>query len=83
MPIGLGASGLPVGIQVAGKRYSERRLLAIAKALDNYTEKFRYPFEYALRMVYEGGFAICAPQAVQVVAASGNASMQEGQRASP
>ena len=45
MPIGLGASGLPVNIQVAGKRYSDRRLLAIAKVLDSYTDKFLYPLQ--------------------------------------
>jgi amidase len=45
MPIGLGASGLPVNIQVAGKRYSDRRLLKVAKVLDNYADKFQYPLQ--------------------------------------
>jgi amidase len=45
MPIGLGQSGLPVNIQVAGKRYSDRRLLKVAKALDRYADKFRYPLQ--------------------------------------
>ena len=45
MPIGLGTSGLPVNIQVAGKRYSDRRLLQVAKALDDYTDKFQYPLQ--------------------------------------
>lgn len=45
MPIGLGPSGLPVNIQVAGKRYSDRRLLTVAKVLDDYTEKFLYPLQ--------------------------------------
>lgn len=45
MPIGLGPSGLPVSIQVAGKRYSERRLLQVAKVLDDYTDKFQYPLQ--------------------------------------
>ncbi len=45
MPIGLGPSGLPVNIQVAGKRYSDRRLLQVAKVLDDYTEKFQYPLQ--------------------------------------
>ncbi len=45
MPIGLGPSGLPVNIQVAGKRYSDRRLLRVAKVLDNYTDKFLYPLQ--------------------------------------
>jgi amidase len=45
IPIGLGASGLPVNIQVAGKRYSDRRLLKVAKVLDNYADKFQYPLQ--------------------------------------
>ena len=45
MPIGLGPSGLPVNIQVAGKRYSDRRLLQVAKVLDGYTDKFQYPLQ--------------------------------------
>ncbi|MFN0038047.1 MAG: amidase [Burkholderiales bacterium] len=45
MPIGLGPSGLPVNIQVAGKRYSDRRLLAVAKVLDSHIDKFLYPLQ--------------------------------------
>jgi amidase len=45
MPIGLGPSGLPVNIQVAGKRYSDRRLLQVAEVLDDHTEKFQYPLQ--------------------------------------
>jgi amidase len=45
MPIGLGTSGLPVNIQVAGKRYSDRRLLKVAKVLDSYSDKFQYPLQ--------------------------------------
>lgn len=45
MPIGLGQSGLPVNIQVAGKRYSDRRLLTVAKVLDSYSDKFQYPLQ--------------------------------------
>ncbi len=45
MPIGLGPSGLPVNIQVAGKRYSDRRLLKVAKALDGYADEFLYPLQ--------------------------------------
>jgi amidase len=45
MPIGLGQSGLPVNIQVAGKRYGDRRLLKVAKVLDDYTDKFQYPLQ--------------------------------------
>lgn len=45
MPIGLGTSGLPVSIQLAGKRFSDRRLLQVAKVLDGYTDKFKYPLQ--------------------------------------
>jgi amidase len=45
MPIGLGQSGLPVNIQVAGKRFSDRQLLKVSKVLDNYTQKFLYPLQ--------------------------------------
>jgi len=45
MPIGLGPSGLPVNIQVAGKRLSDRRLLKVAKVLDSYADKLRYPLQ--------------------------------------
>ena len=43
MPIGLGESGLPVNIQVVGRRYSDLRLLAVAEALDRHAEKLTYP----------------------------------------
>lgn len=45
MPVGLGDSGLPVNVQVVSRRYTDRRLLKVAKALDAYTEKFDYPLE--------------------------------------
>jgi Asp-tRNA(Asn)/Glu-tRNA(Gln) amidotransferase A subunit family amidase len=45
MPIGLGQSGLPVNIQVVGKRYSDRRLLKVTKVLDSYADKFQYPLQ--------------------------------------
>jgi amidase len=45
MPIGLGRSGLPVNIQVAGKRYSDRRLLKVAKVLDSYSQELQYPLQ--------------------------------------
>jgi amidase len=43
MPLGLGESGLPINVQVVGKRYTDRRLLRVAKILDGYSEKFQYP----------------------------------------
>ena len=45
MPIGLGQSGLPVNIQVAGKRYCDRRLLNVSKVLDSFSDKFQYPLQ--------------------------------------
>ena len=43
MPIGMGESGLPVNVQVAGKRYHDFRLLNTAKVLEQYAEKMVYP----------------------------------------
>lgn len=45
MPVALGESGLPVNVQVVGKRYSDRRLLRIAAALSPYATRFSYPLE--------------------------------------
>lgn len=33
MPVGLGSSGLPVGVQVVGRRYDDRRLLQVVRTL--------------------------------------------------
>ena len=43
MPVGLGESGLPVNVQVVGKRYNDFRLLNVAKALSRYSEEIPYP----------------------------------------
>ncbi|MCA9934269.1 MAG: amidase [Ardenticatenaceae bacterium] len=43
MPIGLGSSGLPVNIQVVGRRYTDRRLLKVVKVLSEYADGFSYP----------------------------------------
>jgi Asp-tRNA(Asn)/Glu-tRNA(Gln) amidotransferase A subunit family amidase len=45
MPIGLGESGLPVNVQAAGTRYSDRRLLKVVKALSQFAERFSYPLQ--------------------------------------
>ncbi len=45
MPIGLGEAGLPINVQVVGKRYTDRRLLRVAKVLNQYAAKFSYPLE--------------------------------------
>jgi amidase len=46
MPCGLGRQGLPIGVQLVGKRWSESRLLAIAQALSPLTGGFRRPPGY-------------------------------------
>jgi amidase len=43
LPYALDHDGLPIGIQLAGKRWSESRLLAIAQALSVVTGPFRRP----------------------------------------
>lgn len=45
MPIGLGESGLPVNIQVAGRRHHDFRLLRVAALLDQHAEKITYPLQ--------------------------------------
>jgi amidase len=42
----LDRDGLPIGIQLVGKRWNESRLLAIAKALVEVTSEFRRPPSY-------------------------------------
>jgi amidase len=46
MPCGLDGAGLPIGVQLVGKRWSESRLLAIAQALSPLTGGFRRPPGY-------------------------------------
>ncbi|HEV8194043.1 MAG TPA: amidase, partial [Ktedonobacterales bacterium] len=46
LPYKLDRNGLPLAIQVVGKRWSEARLLAIAKALTRVTGQFRRPPGY-------------------------------------
>jgi amidase len=43
MPVGLGESGLPINLQVVGKRYTDRRLLKVVQTLEQYADKFDYP----------------------------------------
>ncbi len=43
MPVALSGEGLPIGIQVVGKRYRDRDLLAVGRMLDRYRERFDYP----------------------------------------
>lgn len=46
LPYKLGRDGLPIGVQVVGKRWDESRLLATARALSQVTGKFRRPPGY-------------------------------------
>ena len=46
LPITLDRDGLPIGVQLVGKRWGESRLLAIAKALSAVTGEFRRPPGY-------------------------------------
>ncbi len=43
MPIALDSNGLPIGIQVVGKRYDDFRLLKNAKTICQYSIKMKYP----------------------------------------
>lgn len=45
IPIGHTQDGLPIGMQVVGKRWREMELLAIAQELDKVINAFRSPFE--------------------------------------
>lgn len=46
MPVGLDASGLPIGIQVIGQRWQDELLLAIAACVSEITNGFRCPPGY-------------------------------------
>jgi amidase len=46
MPCGLDGAGLPIGLQLVGKRWSESRLLGIARAIEPLTGGFRRPPGY-------------------------------------
>ena len=46
MPIGLDSQGLPIGIQLIGRRWEDERLLAIAKLVSHVTGGFRKPPGY-------------------------------------
>ena len=43
IPIGFTESGLPVGIQVVGRRWSDAKLLIVAKQLFEVAGDFRHP----------------------------------------
>ena len=41
MPLGLDSQGLPIGVQLVGKRYADRALLQAAEVLDAYHDRLR------------------------------------------
>ena len=43
IPIGQSKIGLPIGVQIVGKRWEDRNILAIAKEIDRVASKFRSP----------------------------------------
>ena len=43
VPLGLNKQGLPMGIQIIGRYYSESELLHLAKLLEPLTPKFQKP----------------------------------------
>ncbi|TGQ30855.1 hypothetical protein EN859_031055 [Mesorhizobium sp. M00.F.Ca.ET.216.01.1.1] len=43
IPIGLDREGLPIGVQIVGRRHSDLRLHAAAKALSRLTDGFLRP----------------------------------------
>ncbi|RUX81341.1 amidase, partial [Mesorhizobium sp. M7A.F.Ca.CA.004.08.1.1] len=46
IPCGQGSEGLPIGLQLVGKRWSESQLLGIARAIEPLTGGFRRPPAY-------------------------------------
>nr|WP_230968014.1 amidase family protein [Nostoc sp. WHI] len=46
IPIGQTYNGLPIGMQIVGKRWREMELLAIAQELDKVVGDFRHPLGY-------------------------------------
>jgi amidase len=46
MPYKRTRDGLPIGVQIVGKRWDESRLLGIAKAISEVTGEFRRPPGY-------------------------------------
>ena len=46
IPIGRTQNGLPIGMQIVGKRWREMELLAIATELDKVVGNFQHPLGY-------------------------------------
>ena len=43
IPIGQSKSGLPIGVQIVGKRWEDMKVLGIAAAIDQVVGSFNYP----------------------------------------
>lgn len=46
IPIEQTQDGLPIGLQLIGKRWREMELLSFAQAVDNFINGFQHPSEY-------------------------------------
>ena len=46
LPLGHDASGLPIGVQFVGPRWSDARLLGTARAVAEFTPGFQRPSGY-------------------------------------
>jgi amidase len=46
IPVGQTQNGLPIGLQIVGKRWREMQLLAIAQELDKVIGGFQTPHRY-------------------------------------
>lgn len=53
LPYTVGSEGLPIGLQLVGKRWSESRLLGIADAITRMTDGFRPPQAYLKGVQHE------------------------------
>ncbi|MCX8128788.1 MAG: amidase [Clostridia bacterium] len=43
IPVGFSSEGLPIGVQLVGKRFSDQKLLSIAQVLSDIADSFRNP----------------------------------------
>lgn len=48
IPVGQTKNGLPIGMQIVGKRWREVELLAVAQEIDKVVGNFQNPFEFTL-----------------------------------
>ena len=50
IPAGYADDGMPIGIQLVGRRWDEMRLLAIARQIDRIVGAYRQPPDYLEKM---------------------------------